>query len=188
MTGSQHAVNSDDAASPTPDTASLQELTAKVETFRTGLKTAWETLDELQDELDAERAERQQLSDEVETLQEEIEQLDRRTDLLRLVEQTDEMTAEQYATTLIQHLKRAAERQRERGGDAKASVDRDEAESALQYPDVKRQTIYKYMQDAERLVNDTDVLWYENAGYGETRLKINLDETEDDLTDILKRG
>lgn len=156
----------------------VEDLGAFVDAIRTRLGNLEDEMGELQEELDEERQERQRLEEENDELREEIERLDARTDLLRLVENNDEMDAQQYAAALVQHLKQAAERERERGREAKASVDHDEAEAALKYPDVKRTTIYKYMTDAVDLIGDEEILWYESPGYGEARLKMNLENGE----------
>jgi TolA-binding protein len=178
--GQSADIDDDDDHPPltTRDGDSVEDLGMFVDAIRKRLSNLEGDVEDLQEELDEEREERRRLEAENEDLREEIERLDARTDLLRLVENSDEMDAEQYAAALVQHLKEAAERQRERGRDAKASLDRDEAEAALKYPDVKRATIYKYMQDAADLVGDDDVLWYESKGYGETRLKIDLEDGE----------
>jgi len=136
----------------------------------------------LEDELDDVRDERDELRDDVhdlqeenEELREEIDRLHARTDLLNLVENSDDMTGKQRSVTLIQHLKKKAETQRDRGRDAKASVNREEAESALQYPDVDRTTLYDDMRRAERLVGNKNVLTYDSATGGDSRLKLNLE-------------
>jgi len=153
----------------------VEDLAAKVDTFRDGLRSAWDAIDDLEEELQEEREERRRLEEENEQLREEVERLHARTDLLRLVENSDEMTGKQRSLALIQHLKKAAEKQRDRDREAKASVNREEAESALQYPDVDRTTLYDDMRRAERLVDNKSVLWYESASGGASRLRLNLD-------------
>lgn len=160
------------------DSPSIEELEARIRTFQEGLGKAWDAIDNLEEQLEDEREERRRLEDENRELRAELDRLDERTDLLRLVESTDEMEGEQYAAALVQHLKREAERKRDRGEKALASVDREKAERALNFPDVERTTIYKYMQDAERLVGDEDVVWYDSKGYGDTYLKLNLENGE----------
>lgn len=157
------------------DNVSLTELNAKLEAYKKGLENAWEAIDGLKEQLGEERAERRRLQAENEDLRAEIERLDARTDLLRLVEQSDDMTGKQRSVALIQHLRRAAERQRDRGRPAKSSVDRDDAESALQFPDVDRTTIYDDMRRAVRLVDNEAILWYESNSGGESRLKLDLE-------------
>ena len=158
------------------ETPSIEELEAKLETFQEGLGNAWEAIDDLEEQLEEEREERRRLEEENEDLQEEIERLDARTDLLSLVENSDEMTAKQRRIALIQHLKKAAEKERERGRDAKASVNKDEAEAALQYPDIDRTTVYDDLRKAPHLVGKKSVLWYESSSGGESRLKLNLEK------------
>lgn len=98
----------------------------------------------------------------IERLSERIDGLDRRTDLLQLVEQADEMDGTQRSAALLQHLKRKAEA-RSDGEPARAAVDREQADEALHYPDVERTTIYRYMERAARLVGNRDVCWYDNG-------------------------
>lgn len=154
---------------------SIEDLTARLDALSTGHETLVEEVEYLQEQLQEEREERQQLASENERLREEIGELRSRTDLLKLVENSDEMGGRQRSVTLIQHLRRAAERERDRGQKAKASVNREEAESALQYPDVDRTTIYDDMRRATRLVGDEAVLWYESSSGGGSRLKLNLE-------------
>ncbi|SNZ18368.1 hypothetical protein SAMN06269185_3349 [Natronoarchaeum philippinense] len=156
----------------------LEELEAKLETFQTGLNNAWDAIDDLQEELVEEREERRRLEKENEELQAEIERLDARTDLLRLVEESDKMTGKQRSVALIQNLRRAAKKERDRGREAKASVNREEAETALQHPDVDRTTIYTDMSRAARLVDNEDVLKYKSSSGGGSRLKLNLEAGE----------
>lgn len=142
----------------------LAELESRLDAQSEGLSALWDLVDELQEEN--------------EQLRERVDELDARTDLLQVVEKADDLTARQRSIVLLQHLRRAADRKRERGQPAKASVDRDEAEAALKYPDVERTTIYTDMQRAARLVGNEDVCWYESGGHGESRLKLNLEAGE----------
>jgi len=175
VSNSQQNGESPDDIEETGDAPSVEELEAKLETFQEGLGNAWDAIDDLEEQLEEEREERRRLEEENEDLQDEIERLDARTDLLALVENSDEMTAKQRRVTLIQHLKKAAEQERERGRDAKASVNKDEAEAALRYPDIDRTTIYDDLRKAPGLVGKKNVLWYESSSGGESRLKLNLE-------------
>lgn len=149
----------------------LDALSTQTENLREGLREAREDRAELREEVESLRSENAELRSE-------LERLDARTDLLELVESADSMDADQRATTLVQHLQRAAERQRERGGLARASVNRKEAEAALHHPDVDRTTIYDDMRRAVRFVGNEDVLWYESDTGGESRLKLDLEDGE----------
>jgi len=176
MSDTQQNRGSPDDIEETKDALSTKELEAKLETFQEGLGNAWDTIDDLEEQLEEEREERRRLEEENEKLRGEIERLDARTDLLSLVENSDEMTAKQRRVTLIQHLKKAAVRERERGRDAKASVNKDEAEAALRYPNIDRTTIYDDLREAPSLVGEKSVLWYESSSGGESRLKLNLEK------------
>lgn len=149
------------------------DLQRRVEALSSLVDTVEE---DLQDELDTLRAEREELAERVDELEQElrevrtdVDRLDARTDMLELVEQANEMNATQRAATLLQHLARAARRQHDRGGDRRAAVNRDEAEEALHYPDVERTTIYRDMERVARLVGDETICWYAD---GELRLDL----------------
>lgn len=156
----------------------LGVLEAKLGSFQEALDNAWDNITELRKEKNELQKELQERDDRIDRLEDKIARLDARTDLLELVESANELDAEQRSTALIQHLKQAAERQRDREGEAMASVTPSEAEAALHHPDVDRTTIYTDMQRAVRLVGNENVLWYENNGYGNTRLKLNLEAGE----------
>ena len=149
-------------------TVDVEELEARVDALSKGLAAARESDDELKDDL-------RRLQEENDELREEIERLDARTDLLKLVDNSDDMTGQQRSITLIQNLHRAALKERDRGRSAKASVNREEAETALQHPDVDRTTTYDDMRRAVRLVGDEQLLKYSTATGGESRLKLNLE-------------
>lgn len=153
----------------------VEDLGVFVDAIRKRLSNLEGEVEDLQEELGEEREERRRLEEENKELRDEIEDLDARTDLLRLVEKSDEMTAKQRRVALIQHLQKAAERERERDRRAMASVNYEEALSALKYPDIDRTTIYDDLREAPRLVGDRDVLWYESSSGGESRLKLNLE-------------
>lgn len=156
-------------------TVDVEELVARLEAHSNRFDNLEQELADAREERDDLREEVTELREENRELREEIERLDARTDLLQLVDDSDDLDGEQRSTALIQHLRRAAERQRERGRDAKASVTREEAEEALHYPDVDRTTIYSDMERAERLVGNKDVLRYESSTGGASRLKLNLE-------------
>ena len=160
---------------PKFDGVSIEELNAKLETFQEGLGNAWDAIDDLEEQLEEERAERRRLEEENEKLRNRLDELDARTNLLRLVENSDDLASDQRQIALIQHLKQGAERERERGREAKASVNREEADAALKYPDIDRTTIYDDMRRAAALVENDKVLRYESASGGESRLKLNLE-------------
>ena len=171
-------MSSDSLATEPPDGVRddrLDQLEQKIEALQGGLDRAWETIDDRDERIAALEEENAELREEIATFREEHERLDARTDLLRLVENSDQLTGKQRSVALIQNLRRAAEKQRERGKKALASVNREEAERALQHPDVDRTTIYQDMKRAARLVGNEDVLWYQSETGGESRLKLNLE-------------
>jgi chromosome segregation ATPase len=156
----------------------IEDLEPKLRTLQQGLEAAWDAIDDLEEDLEAEREERRRLEQKNEDLREEIEELHSRTDLLRLVESSDKMDAKQRRVALIQHLQKAAERERDRGRKAMASVNWEGALSALQYPDIDRTTVYTDLREAPGLVGNENVLWYESGSGGNSRLKLNLERGE----------
>lgn len=135
-------------------------------------------LQEMRDERCALERDLDAMSERIEAVEEKIARLDARTELLDLVQSSDEMNGEQRSTALIQHLHQKAQKRRDRGERAMASVNRDEAEAALQYPDVDRTTIYRDMERAVRLVDNEAVLTYDCTAGDEKRLKLNLETDE----------
>lgn len=170
-----------EAESSEPD-SDHDSVELRLEALKNLLDAHSNQFDSLREGLQEERDRRHKLEEEleaknerIEELEAEIARLDARTDLFELVQSSDEINGEQRSTVLIQHLHKKAQKQRDRGERAMASVNRDEAEAALQYPDVDRTTIYRDMERAVRLVGDENVLWYESASGGESRLKLNLE-------------
>lgn len=167
------------------EASSVEELTAADLTQR---------LNAMRRRMEALEAENQELRDAVAELQqthetrdaviqrhtERLDDLDRRTDLLQLVEQTDDMTGEQRSAALLQHLKRKAENRAD-DEPSRAAVDHGEAEEALHYPDVERTTIYRDMERCERLVGDDNVCWYDD---GELVLNLDVDEATQPVTAV----
>ena len=72
----------------------VKVLEGRVETLSKGLAATRESIDELKDDLEAERQERRRLEEENDELREEIERLDARTNLLKLVDNSDDMTGQ----------------------------------------------------------------------------------------------
>lgn len=159
----------------TSDNPSIKDFAAKVETFQEGLENAWDEIENLRGELQKGREERCRLEEDNDNLRDQVEELQARTDLLRLVQNSDDLNGKGRSVALIQHLRRAATSQRERGRNPKASVNREEAESALHHPDVDRTTIYDDMRRAVRLVDDEDVLRYNSSSGGGSQLELNLE-------------
>jgi len=156
------------------DTPDLQTIAARLDAHTKFMENLKDELEDVREERDALRNEVEDLRQENEDLRQEIENLDARTDLLRLVQNSDDMPAKQRQAALIQNLKEAAERERDRSRDPKASLTPDQAEAALGHPYEDESHVYRDMKRAAEILGDEDVLWYENAGYGKTRLKIDL--------------
>lgn len=110
--------------------------------------------------------------DRIADLEAEVERLDSRTDMLRLVEDADQLDAKQRSATLLMHLRRKAE-----NSDGTSAVNHDQAEEAMHFPEVHRTTIYSDMERCEDLVGDEDVCSYTPKSEGttdEALLRLNL--------------
>lgn len=107
-----------------------------------------------------------------------IEELEERTDMLRLVEQADAADGKQRSQALLQHLKRKAQSRQRDGHDPVAVIDAEAAEEALHHPDVHRTTIYSDMERVERLIGDKQACRYKD---GELRLDLTGDTDQHSL-------
>lgn len=151
----------------TSDGYNIEDVWARVEFLAN-------RVDDLEDRAERAEAERDEAREERDQLRERVDELDTRTDMMDLVEHADDMTAKQRSMALIQHLHRSAKREGDRGRKRTASVNRDEAEEVLHFPDVHRTTIYEDMDRAIRLVDNENVLHYYRHD-GEKRLKLSLE-------------
>lgn len=163
----------DDSSDSNPGAESLETTVQELSTRMDALS---KQVSGLREELHDEREQRAELEDELEArderideLEAEVARLDARTDILEVVENADKMSGKQRAVTLVQHLYRAAKARERRDEPPAATVDRDEAEEALHFPDIDRTTIYRDMERAARLI-DGKALKYEN---GELRLDLD---------------
>jgi len=112
-----------------------------------------EQIDELQTRLD-----------ELEQLRERVDELDARTDMMQLVEDSDDLDARGRSVRLLQHMQRKADR----NGLSRIRLNHEAAVEALHYPDLDRTTIYTDLRRCARLVGDKELCWYESADAGTT--------------------
>ena len=128
------------------------------------------TVEQLQDRVT-------RLEDENERLRDHVADLDARTDLLQLVSDVDEMTAEQRSIAILQHMHRKCKRR-----DAtRVALTRDQVEQCLHHPPLDRSTFYSDMRRCARLVDDESVCWHASDGVGsreETVVVLDLDGGE----------
>lgn len=127
-------------------------------------------LDNRVDELETKT---QRQAEKIEDLEQQTKTLEARTDLLSLVEDSDEMDGMQRSVTLLQHLQKKAEAERKRGRSESAAIDKEGALEALHYPNIDRTTVYSDMRRCVRLVGDEEVCYYE-GGNG-ARVVLNLE-------------
>jgi len=86
--------------------------------------------------------------EELAELRERVTELEERTDMLRLIEDSDELDGRQRSAALFQH---AVEKIQASDRLEQVRVDRDMAEEWLHYPNVDRTTLYSDLQRLERL-------------------------------------
>jgi hypothetical protein len=121
--------------------------------------------------------------DDIET---RLGHLERRTDLLQLVDDVEQMEAEQRSTAILQHMQKKIQSDPSL---TKTFLTRDDVEKALHYPDIDRTTFYTDMQRCERLVGDDDICWYTQADESpvdESVVYLNLEQG--DLPNNLNGG
>jgi hypothetical protein len=116
-------------------------------------------------------------------LEQRIKELDERTDMLRLIEDSDQMEGKERSTALIQH----AINEFQRKDRAQITFDRDRAEEILHHPDVHRTTIYTDMERCADLIGDDDICAYKQSdqtqtGSPELRFDFTCDITVDAST------
>ena len=112
-------------------------------------------LEERVDELEAKLARVGQLADRV-------DELDARTDIMQLVEDSDDLSGRGRSIRLLQHMQRKANRQ----DLSKIALTKDQAAEALHYPDLDRTTYYTDLRRCARLIGDRDICWYETDDEG----------------------
>jgi len=121
--------------------------------------------------------------EQIEALEDTVAELDARTDMLRLVEDSDELSAHERSTALLQHLQKQAYNS---SGDDSTRIGRDQTEKALHYPDIDRTTFITDMRRCVKLVGDEDVCWYEGRNQGNSQKSfLYLDLESGDLPNAL---
>lgn len=134
-------------------------------------------LEERIEDLEADRERLRELESRVDTI-------DERTDMLRLIEEADQLDADQRRAALWQHAIREAKQ----SSTSSVVMDRDDVERALHYPDVHRTTLYEDMRQVADNVAVAGVAEYVSADRSETdttELRVDLsglDEAVDPST------
>lgn len=108
----------------------------------------------------------EQRLDRFEQLADRVDDIDERTDIMQLVDESDDLSGRGRSLRLLQHMQRKASRQ----GLSKIALTKEQAAEALHYPDLDRTTYYSDLRRCARLIGDRDICWYENDEEG------NLDE------------
>ena len=98
----------------------------------------------------------------LEQIQDRITELDARTDLMQLVDTSDDLDGEERSTRLLQHMQRKADT----NNLSRIALTHSQAVEALHYPDLDRTTIYTDLRRCARLIGDRDLCWYESADQG----------------------
>lgn len=154
----------------------LADLKNRMDALYARTERQGEQIDELETELEEERAHRKALEQELEGLEQYIEEVDGRTSLLDLVDSADDLTGRQRSVALLQSC------QRELDASADATVLRvgkEDAEKRLQHPgDVDRTAIYKDMSRAAGWLPD-EIATYDDG-------VLTVDVSEGSLTAVIE--
>jgi len=147
------------AAEPEDKTPTVEELAAEIQDLRSEVndadqsaRTAKSMLLDMREELNEREARIDELEDQLAEQRQTITQLRDRTGLLEHVKQGSSLPIEQRAAVLIQVLHNKAN-----DNDGKAALDYKAAEAALG-GSVNRSNIYRTMDKAEALVDDSNVV------------------------------
>lgn len=119
-------------------------------------------------------------------LEERLEELDQRTDMLRIVEEADTPSGEQRSATLLQYLRDEAEEQAAKGRKPVASIAKPDAKQILHNPDIDRTTYYSDFDRCVRWVGDKDVCWKESKD--RTRLLLDLRHADENEISVAIRN
>jgi len=119
-------------------------------------------IEDLEDDLEAK-------DDRIAELEAAVDELDARTDLLRFVEESDQLDGVQRSAALLQYLHDEATET-----DGTAAVTKDKARTVLHHPDIDRTTYYSDFKRVCRWVGDRDVCDYQSKTGGDTRLVLDL--------------
>ena len=124
-------------------------------------------------------AELEEKNETISRLRDRVNEIDARTDMLRLVEDSDQLDGQQRSAALLQHMQKEA---RNKSDKDRTAIDRDAADRILHYPDVDRTTIISDMKRCQRMVGDKEICWYEGRDDGNTRsARLVLDLTAGEL-------
>ncbi|MFW5905630.1 MAG: hypothetical protein ACOCUO_02160 [archaeon] len=104
------------------------------------------------------------LEDENEELWKRLGELDGRTDMLRVLDESETASAAQMRARILQHMWQMVKG--ESGDDRVYAMDRDKTEEILHNPDVDRTTINRWMETAAEKVGDENVCYYEGGQPG----------------------
>lgn len=134
-------------------------------------------ISELEDTLDETTAERDELRERVAELESDLEEMDERTDLLQNVSENSATSRERRVAILLQTLYEDAAARRDAHPDepSRASMTAREAWNTVRRT-VERTMMYHDFQKAEDLVDDADVVWYEDSGTHQLVLDLDAGE------------
>ena len=101
--------------------------------------------------------------DDLDRLAGRVDELDARTDIMQLVDTTDELSGRARSLRLLQHMQRRADR----NNLSAVTLTHEQAQEALHYPDLDRTTIYSDMRRAASLIDDDAICRYQQADEGD---------------------
>lgn len=156
---------------------STDEAFVNEEGVRNAIQALRGQIQRLEDEVESLKDENARLQAEIEResrrndqQDQELGELDARTNLIDLVEASDDADGRQRSVALLQHCSNKLDADEDA---ARVVLDRDDADEALHFPDVDRTTIYRDMGRAARFVSDEDV-----ADYGGGKLTIDVRDAD----------
>lgn len=147
-----------------------EDLDQRVEDAVALAKQAMQYAGRMEDRVD-------ELEADVRRLEEENERLRDQAHLFRDVRQNMQRTPEERAVVLVKTLNNEALTNQQLGDDPLAAMNKDAANKTLG-GDLRRQQIHDAFEEAERLVDEPDVLWKVSGDPGrggtDTELRLNL--------------
>jgi hypothetical protein len=139
---------------------STDEAFVNEEGVRNAMQALRRQIQRLEEELEELRDENARLQAEIERESRRNDELDARTNLIDLVEASDDADGRQRSVALLQHCSNKLDADEDT---QRVVLDHDDADDALHYPDVERTTIYRDMDRAARFVGDEDVAHYDDG-------------------------
>lgn len=159
-----------------------EDLANRLDALRTRIEKLEQENEYLTNRLESAEIERDEL-------RERVTEVENDTDLLRIVEDSDNVSAEQRRQIILQHMWRAV---RDKPKEERLyGMDTEKVTEILHHPDVDRTTILRWMRTTPRLVGNKDVCWYDGGDSGPggkpARIHLDLRNAGESLLENVKR-